>query len=128
MSKYLRFTLVIFLYVQLFCDTCYSNSEEKFSIEQDILQLNFQSPQALVAFEATLETVFIFFLSYDFFLKIMFCVISRYLGVIGHNWACLGMLGCAWVCLGVLGRAWACLGVVSHSFAWFRARQIWERF
>ena len=36
----------------------------------------------------------------------MFCVVSCYLGVVGHTWVCLGMFG------------HAC--VFGHGFMWFR--------
>ena len=73
-----------------------------------------------------------FFLSSFFFLGRFFenhvCVVSCYLGVVGHTWAWFRIVSCgfAWFPLVSRSFAWFCMvsqgftwfHVVSHSFAW----------
>ena len=106
---FMPFTLKVYLEVRIAIYIQFSGQLQSI----DLFKKLFQSPQALVAFEATLETVFIFFLSSsspDVFLKIMFFVLSCYLWVVGQ-WTYLGAFG-------RLGLAWVCL-FAWRGFAWW---------
>ena len=62
---------------------------------------------------------FLLLFSQDVFLKIMFCVVSCYLGVVGHTWAWFRIVLCGFAWFPLVSRSFAWFCMVSQDFTWF---------